>query len=241
MLLAVAAAPALRADVWDKKTTVTFSQSVEIPSAVLPAGTYIFKLVDSPSDRHIVRVMNERENHVFATILAIPAYRMDPPEKTILTFYEMPVGQPEAVKEWFYPGDNYGQEFIYSKKRAAEIALLVKQKGEVVASAAAPIAAPAPVTEDKPVISETTPAAAEPAPPAPPAPSEEAMETPNETATPEPAAEPEPGGQASSTPSDGSSADMPKTASQFALIGLLGVFAAGLAAGVRRYRRALRP
>src|ERR1043165_2685281 len=64
---------------YDKKTTVTFSAPVEIPGVdaqVLPAGTYIFKLLDSLSDRHIVQVFNKDETHVFSTILAIPNYRL---------------------------------------------------------------------------------------------------------------------------------------------------------------------
>src|SRR5258707_551733 len=97
-LALVAFAPPAHADAWDKRTIVTFSQPVEVPGQILPAGKYIFKLVDSQSDRHIVRIMNERENHVFATILAIPDYRTETPSKTIFTFYEMPSGQPEVVK-----------------------------------------------------------------------------------------------------------------------------------------------
>ena len=37
-----------KADDWNKKTKVTFSQPVEIPGQILPAGTYTIKLVDSP-------------------------------------------------------------------------------------------------------------------------------------------------------------------------------------------------
>ena len=52
-----AIAPPAHADAWDKKTIVTFSSSVEVPGKVLPAGKYVMKLVDSPSDRHIVRII----------------------------------------------------------------------------------------------------------------------------------------------------------------------------------------
>ncbi|HUQ95342.1 MAG TPA: hypothetical protein VM120_26930 [Bryobacteraceae bacterium] len=78
--------------------------------------------MDSQSNRHIVQIFNDREDRVFATILAIPNYRLQPRGKTVLTFHEMPAGQPEALKEWFYPGDNFGQEFAYPKRRALEIA-----------------------------------------------------------------------------------------------------------------------
>ena len=65
--------PTMSASMWDKRTTVTFSGAVEVPGTVLQPGRYIMKLVDSPADRHIVQFSNERENHVFATVLAIPA------------------------------------------------------------------------------------------------------------------------------------------------------------------------
>src|SRR6476660_8176704 len=69
---------------WNKKTVVTFSAPVEIPGVgaqVLPAGTYVFKLLDSQSDRHIVQVFNEDESHIYATILAIPNWRLQPTDK----------------------------------------------------------------------------------------------------------------------------------------------------------------
>jgi hypothetical protein len=113
------------ADAWNKKTTVTFSAPVEIPGVgaqVLPAGTYVFKLMDSQSDRHIVQIYNERGDHVYATILAIPNYRLKSTDKTVMTFRERASGDPEAIRAWFYPGNNWGQEFVYPKKRAIELA-----------------------------------------------------------------------------------------------------------------------
>ncbi len=113
------------ADEWDKKTSVTFSGPVEIPGVgaqVLPAGTYVFKLLDSQSDRHIVQIFNERGDHVYATILAIPNFRLRSTDKTVMTFRERAAGDPEAIRAWFYPGNNWGQEFVYPKKRALELA-----------------------------------------------------------------------------------------------------------------------
>ena len=57
--------PNASASDWDRKTEVTFSASVAIPGvhlagwAVLPAGTYVFKILDSQSDRHIVQIFNQ--------------------------------------------------------------------------------------------------------------------------------------------------------------------------------------
>ena len=248
--LGAALAPPVHADAWDKKTFVTFSQSVEVPGTVLPAGKYVFKLVDSLSDRHIVRITNERENKVYATILAIPAYRMEPADHSIFTFHEMPAGQPEALNKWFYPGDNYGQEFRYSKKRAAEIALAMQQTqtvAEVAKPVVAEVAASSPVitAEDdlQAAILETTPQAPEIATvPVVPSPSEELNpEAPvpsddDDSAEAAPAPEPP---QPPTTPSDASNNELPKTASQLYLTGLLGLLATLGALGVRQYRRAL--
>jgi len=115
---------------WNKRTKVTFNVPVEIPGVgaqVLPAGTYYFRLLDSTSDRHIVQIFNEREDHVYSTILAIPNYRLQATDRTVMTFRERAAGQPQAIRAWFYPGDNFGQEFVYPKMRALELAKLVDQ------------------------------------------------------------------------------------------------------------------
>ena len=124
-LVVVAIPSGAKADTWNKKTNVTFSQPVEIPGVgaqVLPAGTYIFKLLDSHTNRHIVQIFDERGDHLYATILAIPNYRLKSSSKTVMTFREKAAGQPEAVRAWFYPGRLWGEEFVYPKQRAIELA-----------------------------------------------------------------------------------------------------------------------
>jgi len=117
-----------RADNYDKTTTVTFSGPVEIPGVhlkgyeTLPAGTYVFKLMDSQSNRHIVQIFTKDRTKCLATILAIPNQRIKRTDKTVITFRERPNGQPPALRAWFYPDAAYGDEFVYSKKKAKEIA-----------------------------------------------------------------------------------------------------------------------
>jgi hypothetical protein len=116
-----------RADEFNKKTVMTFSGPVEIPGVhlkgwgVLPAGTYVFKILDSQSDRHIVQIFDKGETQVLATILAIPNYRLKATDKTVVTFRERPAGEPEALRAWFYPGQNWGEEFVYPKARAVAL------------------------------------------------------------------------------------------------------------------------
>ena len=121
--------PGARADEWNRKTVMTFSGPVEIPGvhlkgwAVLPAGTYVFKIMDSQSDRHIVQIFNQDETQCYATILSIPNYRLHATGKTVVTFRERPAGEPEAIRAWFYPGENFGEEFVYPKARAVQLAV----------------------------------------------------------------------------------------------------------------------
>lgn len=221
-LVLLTVAPSSRADPWNKKTVFDFPRPVEVPGTVLQPGRYVFKLVDSPSNRNIVMISNERENHVYATVLTIPDYRMRPTGKTVLTFYEAPQGQPEAIHTWFYPGDTYGHEFTY-KKRALQAATyspappappapepaaqLKTREPEAPAQTAAPevaMAEPRKAEEPRP---EPEVAAAEPAP----APAPQAAAAPEPTPTPAPARE------------------MPATASDLPLLGLLGLVGLGSA------------
>jgi hypothetical protein len=197
-------APAANADMWNKKTVVTVNEPIIAGDVVLQPGTYVWKLMDSQSDRHIVQIFNDRESHIYTTILAIPNYRLTPTGNTRFTFWETPDGVPKAVRAWFYPGDNFGQEFKYPKKLIAQLA------------SARPVPLPAAVEP-----------APEPAPAPAPAPEPEAQPEPAPAPQPEPAPTPEPApapeAQAAPAPAPEQPAALPKTGSLFPLIGLLGL------------------
>ena len=153
-------APMAQADEWNKKTVVTFSGPVEIPGVhltgwgVLPAGTYVFKVMDSQSDRHIVQIFNKEETTVYATVLAIPNYRLKATDKTVITFSERPAGEPEALRAWFYPGRQWGEEFVYPKTRAMEIAKLTNTPVLYTATELPMDTATAIRSADEPVVAE---------------------------------------------------------------------------------------
>jgi hypothetical protein len=129
-VICVLVVPRATADDWNRKTIITFSGPVEVPGVGqhdLPAGTYVFKILDSQSDRHIVQIFNQDESQVLTTILAIPNYRLKTTDKTVITFRERPAGQPEALRAWFYPGRSWGEEFVYGKSRAIALAKEVNQ------------------------------------------------------------------------------------------------------------------
>jgi hypothetical protein len=210
-LLGIALAPSARADEWNKLTRLTVNEPIQVPNKVLPPGTYVIKLLDSPSDRHIVQIFNADQSHLETTILAIPNYRIQPTGKTVFTFWETPPGQPKALRAWFYPGDNFGQEFAYPKSAAVQIAATAHEAvptTEATQPAELPQAA---VTQTQPEpqqeVAQNTP---------PPAPQEAAP-------APEPAPAPAP-------------QELPKTASPYPLIGLAGMLSLGLFALVRAFR-----
>jgi hypothetical protein len=197
--------PSAQADAWNKKTIVTVSEPIIAGNVVLEPGTYVWKLFDSPSERHVVQIFNREENHVFTTVIAIPNYRLHPTDHTQFKFWETPDGVPKAVRAWFYPGDNFGQEFAFPKKLVAQLA------------SARPVPIPESYVEPAP---EPTPAPApEPAPVAEPQPE------PTPAPEPAPAPEPQPAPQAQSAPAPApvQPEALPKTASNFPLIGLVGL------------------
>jgi|SRR5689334_7868351 hypothetical protein len=100
------------ADEWDKRTILTFSQAVEIPGKVLPAGTYQFQLADSLANRHVVQVL-DHEGRILAMMLTIPTVRPARAYDTRITFEEQRAGAPFPIKQWFYPGELSGEEFVY--------------------------------------------------------------------------------------------------------------------------------
>lgn len=119
--------PAAMADQWNKKTYITINESIQVPGKVLAPGRYVMRLAESPSNRHIVHIYNEREDQLQTTVLAIPNYRLQPTGKTEFQWWETPAGQPKALRAWFYPGDNFGQEFAYPKTEAMAIASTTNQ------------------------------------------------------------------------------------------------------------------
>jgi len=250
---------AMRADEYDKKTIVTFDQPTEIPGIVLQPGKYVIKLLNSPSNRHIAEVMNERMDHLYALTFTAAAERLSPLDdktnKKILTFYEGKNGQPQAIRRWFWPGDTIGQEFLYPKKQAAKIAA---NTGEKVAEGNLPTVAESGQSlvpdnakdvalesreESKPAESVLTARAAEPETPPAASTTVIAQNTPPPPPTAAPA---EPSRDADDSQSRSVAANtapadktLPQTASYFPLMGVIGLVSLALAiamAFTKRYR-----
>jgi LPXTG-motif cell wall-anchored protein len=213
----VAAVHSARADQWDKRTILTVNEPIQVRDTLLEPGQYVFKLLDSQNDRHIVQIYNGDQTHLIDTIMAIPNYRIQPTGKSRFTFWETPPGSAKALRAWFYPGDNFGQEFTYPK-HLIQMASTTTTTQTTVAEPPppGPVAPPAEQPQafvqqpppDQPVeIAQNTP------PPPPPAPA----------AQPEPTPEPAP-------------QTLPKTGSRYPLFGLSGLLSFGVY-GLMRLKR----
>ncbi|HKQ88112.1 MAG TPA: hypothetical protein VJS43_15250 [Candidatus Acidoferrales bacterium] len=230
----------LQSDQWDKTTKVTFNAPTEVPGTVLQPGTYTFKLADSNSDRHIVQIFNEDHTKLITTILAIPNERLTLSGKTVLTYNEHASGQPAALEAWFYPGDNFGQQFVYPRSEALQLARL---NNEAVPSTGSEEAYPqtaqsqeegqAPATAENTTPSESAPqnAVAQP--------QEQNSQAYSAQANPAPASPAPEVAQNNPQPQARTQAQsLPQTASWEPLIGMMGLALIGVAAILRRLQRA---
>jgi hypothetical protein len=234
VVLGIMLVPSARADDWNRKTVVTFSGPVEIPGVhlqgwgVLPAGTYVFRILDSKSDRHIVQIFNQDETAIYATILAIPNYRLKATDKTVITFRERPAGEPEALRAWFYPGRNWGEEFVYPKAKAMELAKATNTP-VLYTEAEIPVEVTTPIkTADEPVVVQLRQAPIMAIQPTGEAVQLAVVVTPPPPAELEPAAEP----VAATLPGT-----LPATSSMLPLIVLLGLMTLGAAFAVRMFAK----
>jgi len=209
--IAVSIIPAVHADTWDKKTTITIDQPMQVTDTYLEPGSYVFKLLGQDgSNRHVVQIFNKDQSHLINTVMAMPNWRLRPTGGSRFLMYETPAGSVNALHAWFYPGDNFGQEFTYPKH--------LRQVAVNTPPPPPPSFAPAPPAAVEPAPVEVPQTQAEVAPAPEPAPAEVAQNNP----PPMPESTPTP-----------APAELPKTASPYPLIGLAGGLLLGLGALLR--------
>lgn len=230
-IVSLATAPTALADEWNKRTILTVNEPLQVPGQTLQPGKYVMKLMDSPSNRHIVQIFNGDETHLVTTILAIPNYRLRPTGKTQFTFWETPAGQPPALRAWFYPGDLFGQEFAYKPAEATQIAqntnqnVLTTEANEVSELQNAPVHTTTPQGQSAELDQKTYTAPQQTAQAVTPAP------------TPAPAATPTPMPQQTQM-AERTRTRLPRTGSDMPLVAMISLLAlvAGLTASVVRRR-----
>ncbi len=128
-LLACGIAPVASAQSDRENSTFTVAEPIEVGGFTLPAGTYLIKVVMLESNRNMVQVTNEDQTKVFASVLATPhpirANEEVPASR--YTYYTTAAGQPKALRTWFARDTSNGQDIIYPKKRALELAAFSKE------------------------------------------------------------------------------------------------------------------
>jgi hypothetical protein len=122
ILACVIVLPVARADQYNQATQLTFSQPVQIPGRILPAGTYWFVLADNIADRNIIHIFNSDRSMLYATVQTITAERPQLTDRTTITFAERQSMQQNSIVTWFYPGRKSGHEFVYPKSVEQELA-----------------------------------------------------------------------------------------------------------------------
>jgi hypothetical protein len=215
-----AMAPSAAAQPFDRRTIMTINQPFQVPGTALPAGKYVIRLMDTAGTRTVVQILNAEETKSYAIVLGIPDYKLKTPEKTEFSFYEAKPGNPVPLHAWFYPGNNYGVEFVYPKAKAVEIA---KESGEHVIATTIPEPVAAAELKREPLVAiepggkEVEVAKVHP---------EAVTETRPTAAEPKLAAE-----------APKAAEELPKTASPIPLVALTGLLAAGAASVLRAVRR----
>jgi len=223
-----------KAGEWDKLTTLTVTEPIQVTDTYLEPGTYVFKLADLPGDRHVVQIFNSDQSRIINTVMAIPNYRLEPTGNSRFQFWETPPGTARALRAWFYPGDNFGQEFRYPRNlhqiaMASQPAVTVSQMANPESTSAATQPAPSPAPT--PLAETNAPVASDEQ-----SQSDGAVEMAQNTAPQAPASDQVPDQPAAPMPTD---TQLPKTASPYPAIGLAGVLSLGLYGFVTTRRRAL--
>jgi len=206
-----------RADEWTKRTVLTVSEPIQVTNTVLQPGKYVFRLILNGTlgvDRHVVQIFDGNEQRIIDTVVTQPTIRPHATGNTQFTWWETPPGTARALRDWYYPGETVGDEFPYPKQPKL-VATVVPPP---------PVGAPTPTTEAAPA----------PPPPPPPEPQPQTSEVQPPPAQQPPAAAPsEPSAERAATPEA-----LPKTGSQFSLIGLCGIALAGLGGALLMKRTA---
>ena len=234
----------------DRTTYVTFSGPVSIPGKTLPAGTYTFRLAESPADRHIVQIFDREQAQLFATLLAVPAERDRPEGEPVITFRETPSNMAPALRYWYYAGEKGGNEFVYPKTQAMTIARASGEGVMAIDTDSTDIASwkgtPERVTANAEpqtgtaasTTASTTASTATPTEPAAAQPTTTPTEPSAQPTTPQPTQPAPTREQTAGTSGRSEPSELPRTAGELPSVGLIALFALAGAFALRVARKA---
>lgn len=125
VVLCLVVAPKAKADDQPANSAVTFAVPVEVPgidAQILPAGSYRFTVLESAQDRDIIQISSPDGSHVFTTLLGVPNSRLKAPDLITVVFTGRPAADPLALEAWYCPGRTWGDQIVYEKPRAIQLA-----------------------------------------------------------------------------------------------------------------------
>lgn len=98
------------------ETSLTFNTPFALPGVALPAGTYVFELVDTPGARDVIRVSSMDRRQVYLTAFTLTVSRPNGlPNNRQISFAEVRPGVVPPVKAWYPSTGSVGHQFIYPK------------------------------------------------------------------------------------------------------------------------------
>lgn len=94
---------------------LTFSGPFQIPEVTLPAGSYVFTVVEGS----IVRVSSPDRSQMYAMFFTSPVAQQEPGDQYEMVFARPNASAPVRIAKWFLPNKTGGFEFLYPKVEAA--------------------------------------------------------------------------------------------------------------------------
>jgi len=128
LVLVVGTGLTARAGEAPRQTPFSTNEPLEVPGRILEPGSYVLKLIEPETQRNVLQVFETvqlwtgDEQHLLSTLLTMPNYDVPTTDKTVFAFFERGPKQPKALRIWFSPGRNYGEEFVYPRGQAVELA-----------------------------------------------------------------------------------------------------------------------
>ena len=105
------------------------TEPLDVGGPILQPGTYLIRVLPSPTDRNKVQITSQDGQTVFATVLTVPRY-LKPGEEianTTFVFYPPVEGAPRALRTWYAQDPSAsggGHDIVYDERRARELARL---------------------------------------------------------------------------------------------------------------------
>ena len=109
-----------RADSGTQGVQFKVNQPVEIPGRVLDPGTYNIRLLRFGGQ--VAGIWNADGTKFYGAVETTPMFRMRGLGKVRVDLAKSGYDAPERVKDWFYPGSEYGYRLVYPSTKEMHLA-----------------------------------------------------------------------------------------------------------------------